>query len=83
MWAAYYIPSVGHTPKNLTGAGDAFGSGFITGWIKSRGDIRYALRLAAFNADSVVQHVGAKVGILKKYPSTHELNKLTIKPIKL
>ena len=78
---AYYVPSAGHKPKNLTGAGDAFGSGFLTGWIKSRGDIKYALRLASFNADSVVQHMGAKVGILKEYPLEKQLKKLSVKKI--
>ena len=80
---AYFVPSVGHQPKNLTGAGDAFGSGFITGWIKNRGDVKYALRLASFNADSVVQHIGAKVGILSKYPAPSVLNHLPIKAFTL
>ncbi|MBI2552102.1 carbohydrate kinase family protein [Candidatus Uhrbacteria bacterium] len=78
---AYFVPSVGHKPENLTGAGDAFGSGFVTGWIKSRGDIKYALRLASFNADSVVQHVGAKNGILEKIPSAKQLQKLPVKTL--
>lgn len=78
---SYYIPSVGHNPKNLTGAGDAFGSGFLGGWIKSQGNIKEALRVGAINADSVVQHIGAKVGILKKYPSKKQLTALAIKTI--
>ncbi|OGL92103.1 hypothetical protein A3H11_00785 [Candidatus Uhrbacteria bacterium RIFCSPLOWO2_12_FULL_47_10] len=82
-YSAFYVPSVGHKPKNITGAGDAFGSGFLTGWIKSHGDTKEALRVAAINADSVVQHIGAKVGILSKYPSTTQLNKLPIREIKL
>ena len=80
---AYYIPSAGHQPKNLTGAGDAFGSAFLTGWIKSRGDIKYALRLASFNADSVVQHIGAKVGILEKIPSRAQMVKLPVREVKI
>ncbi len=79
---AYFIPSAGSTPKNLTGAGDAFGSGFLTGWIKSKGNIEEALRVGTLNADSVVQHVGAKVGILKNYPSKKQLSSLPIKPIR-
>lgn len=81
--SAYYVPSVGHKPKNITGAGDAFGSGFITGWIKSNGDIVEALRVGSFNADSVVQKIGAKVGILHQYPSTHTLASLPVKKLKL
>jgi len=52
--------------KNLadrTGAGDAFGSGFTAGLIKT-GDIKYAIRLASANATSVVEAVGATLGII-------------------
>lgn len=48
-----------------TGAGDAFGSGFIAGLLRGN-DIHSALRLAAANATSVVEHVGAQTGILRK-----------------
>jgi len=58
---------------NRTGAGDAFGSGFVAGLLKhgdlSRGAsaeaIMYAMRLASANATSVVEHMGAQAGILK------------------
>lgn len=80
---AYAVPSAGHKPKNITGAGDAFGSGFITGWIKSRGDMVEALRVGSLNADSVVQQTGAKVGILHEYPSARTLALLHVKKIKL
>ena len=48
-----------------TGAGDAFGSGFIAGLIQKQ-DIHYALRVAAANATSVVEYIGAHEGILRK-----------------
>jgi ribokinase len=48
-----------------TGAGDAFGSGFVAGLILKR-DINFALRLASANATSVVEKIGAEEGILKK-----------------
>jgi ribokinase len=48
-----------------TGAGDAFGSGFIAGLIHKR-DVHYALRLASANATAVVEVVGAQTGILTK-----------------
>ncbi len=48
-----------------TGAGDAFGSGFVAGLIE-RNDIQYAIRLASANAASVVEKIGAKDGILTK-----------------
>lgn len=48
-----------------TGAGDAFGAGFVSGFIE-KNDIGYALRIAAANATSVVEHIGAREGILSK-----------------
>lgn len=54
-----------HQPTYRTGAGDAFGSGFVAGFIRTN-DIGYALRLAAANATSVIEHIGAQKGILNK-----------------
>lgn len=48
-----------------TGAGDAFGSGFVAGFIRSN-DICYALRLAAANSTSVIEHIDAQEGILTR-----------------
>jgi len=59
-----------------TGAGDAFGSGFVAGLAHKRencekglcrtDNIEYAIRLASANATSVVEQIGAKKGILTK-----------------
>ena len=59
-----------------TGAGDAFGSGFVAGLIQTRekckkglcgvDNIEYAIRLGSANATSVIEHIGAKTGILTK-----------------
>ncbi|MAF79669.1 hypothetical protein CL629_01165 [bacterium] len=46
-----------------TGAGDAFGSGFVAGIMRGH-DIPHALRLASANATSVVEKVGASTGSL-------------------
>lgn len=46
-----------------TGAGDAFGSGFIAGLMRKR-DIHYALRVASANATAVVERIGAEEGIV-------------------
>lgn len=48
-----------------TGAGDAFGSGFVSEYVRS-GDIVKAIQFATANASSVVTQFGAKAGILKK-----------------
>jgi len=55
-----------------TGTGDAFGSGFVSGFIHSGeryGEeecIKEAIRLGAANAASIVEHLGAKKQILTK-----------------
>lgn len=59
-----------------TGAGDAFGSGFVAGLIEKKEEcqkyvckpenISYAIRLASANATAVVEAVGATPGILTK-----------------
>jgi len=48
-----------------TGAGDAFGSGFVAGLIRKE-DIPHAIRLASANATAVTEHVGAHVGALTR-----------------
>jgi sugar/nucleoside kinase (ribokinase family) len=60
------------------GAGDAFGSGLATGFIKSL-PLEECLYLASANASSVVTMVGAKKGILReKDLSLWDKNKLKI-----
>lgn len=60
-----------------TGAGDAFACSFLSGMIK-KNNIEFALKLARANAESVIQHHGAKNKLLtykealraiKKYPT--------------
>jgi ribokinase len=48
-----------------TGAGDAFCSGFVSALIQKK-SILEALRVASANATSVVEHIGAEAGILRK-----------------
>ncbi len=67
------------------GAGDAFGSGFVAGLMRSQSanrkvqnerfapsDLQFAIRLASANATSVIEKIGAKEGIL--YGSTFMSN---------
>jgi len=67
-----YLAGVPESPiVDRTGAGDSFGSGFVSGYILA-GDvseeekIKYAIQLGTANATSVVQYFGAKKGVLKK-----------------
>ena len=53
--------------KDTTGAGDAFGSGFVTGIIL-KSDISFGLQLGVANARAVLEKIGAKKGLLKNIP---------------
>ena len=48
-----------------TGAGDAYGSGFLSGLLE-KNNIEYAIQLATANATSCTQKIGAKNGLLQK-----------------
>jgi len=72
-------PSV--LPFEKTGAGDAYGSGFLAG-LMQRNDIEYAIQLATANATSCVQKIGAKNGLLKK-GEWGKWPKVKVKKIKL
>ena len=48
-----------------TGAGDAYGSGFLAG-ILEKNNIEYAMKLATANASKCLTKLGAKNGLLKK-----------------
>lgn len=85
------IYSAGAFPEkeivDRTGAGDAFGSGFVAGlMLKNYGTpstekIKYALTLASANATSKVEHIGAKYGLLTKsqFESEERFKNLEIK----
>lgn len=66
---------------NATGAGDAFGSGFVSGLILHEGNLEKALQLAMLNSNSVVTKMGAKYGLLKKPPTKKILEKIKVKRI--
>jgi len=79
-----------------TGAGDAFGSGFVAGLMR-RGvslknigtirprDVAYAIRLATANAASVVEKVGATEGILARrdFTNSPRFRNIKIKVLKI
>jgi len=63
-----YIFEAGIPPilaKEATGAGDAYGSGFLSGLLK-KNSIEYAIELATANSTNCTQKIGAKNGLLQK-----------------
>lgn len=61
-----------------TGAGDAFGSGFLSQWALGH-SLKDSIIFASANSTSVVQQVGAKAGILYQGAELHDMP-LTEKP---
>lgn len=55
-----------------TGAGDAFGSGFLSQWAQGR-SLKDAIIFASANSTSVVTQIGAKAGILHHGVRLHEM----------
>jgi len=62
----YKAKAMNLEPVDWTGAGDSFGSGFVSGFIQSKGDIEYGIRLGAANSAACLKKIGAKEGLLKK-----------------
>jgi sugar/nucleoside kinase (ribokinase family) len=55
-----------------TGAGDAFGSGFLSQWAQGK-SLKDAVIFASANSTSVVSQVGAKAGILQFGVQLHDM----------
>ncbi len=55
-----------------TGAGDAFGSGFLSHYVKGK-SLKDSIVFASANSTSVVQKIGAKTGILHKGAELHAM----------
>jgi len=67
-----------------TGAGDAFGSGFVSGLIRTN-KVEEAIRLGSANGTAVVEELGAKNGLLTKsrFEKESHWKKFKITKIKL
>lgn len=61
----WFMPVYPHTPYERTGAGDAFGSTFLSALILGK-TIPEALMWGPINSQSVVQKVGAQEGLLSR-----------------
>jgi len=62
-----------------TGAGDSFGSGFLSGFIRTGGDIEYSIQLGIANSASCLQKLGAKNGLLEKGQKFKKIKIIKIK----
>ncbi len=58
-----HLPAMNVKVKETTGAGDAFASGFLSGYIKKK-DLRHAMQIGLANATSVIKALGAKNDLL-------------------
>lgn len=58
--------------KDSTGAGDAFGSGFLAAYANQQ-SFRDSLIFASANSTSVVQHIGSKAGIINQHTKLHTM----------
>ncbi|HBN09190.1 MAG TPA: hypothetical protein DD435_11280 [Cyanobacteria bacterium UBA8530] len=60
----FILPPYPVKVMDTLGAGDAFASGFVAGYIQREGDIEYALLRGSANAAGVIQKTGAQEGLL-------------------
>ena len=77
MWFSGVLPL--RKVVDRTGAGDAFGSGFVAALMKKPGDIENAIQFASANATGVLHEWGANHGLLQKNDSPTKYGTLKIK----
>jgi len=75
-----FSPGTGAKAKSQTGAGDAFGSGFAASLMKSD-NLKAALAVGVLNAESVIKQIGAKAGILGRWPGKKQLESIKISSV--
>lgn len=78
--STWHCRTTGVSSISRTGAGDAFGSAF-TAAIASNLSVEDALRLGTMNGENVVQHIGAKAGILRAWPKESDLAAYRIRKV--
>ena len=68
----FYSKTTGAKSVSRAGAGDAFGSGFVSSIMKGK-SLEEALAIGTLNAEGVIGSLGAKQGILKNWPAKKNL----------
>jgi sugar/nucleoside kinase (ribokinase family) len=71
----YFHKSMHVKVVNTLGAGDAFGSSFV-GALYAGNDVSDAIRYGIVNSASVIQHAGAKTGLLSAAALKERISKL-------
>ncbi|MBP9828237.1 bifunctional hydroxymethylpyrimidine kinase/phosphomethylpyrimidine kinase [Patescibacteria group bacterium] len=77
----YFVKTTGKKSISRTGAGDAFGSGTVAGLVKGL-TLSDALKIGTLNAENVIQHFGAKAGILKAWPNKKALERVIVRQVR-
>lgn len=74
----YYLKAPSFSPKRveLTGAGDAYSSGFLASWISEPGNLKKAMSWGMANSGSVVLYFGAEKGLLTIDQMKHKINEV-------
>ncbi|MFA5935641.1 MAG: carbohydrate kinase family protein [Patescibacteria group bacterium] len=78
----WYAPALSGKRINTTGAGDAFGSAFTAAAIKT-GNLETGLRAGMLNSLGVITHMGAKAGILKRFPTPADMKRVNVKTVSI
>ncbi len=76
-----FSPASSNIRVDATGAGDAFGSALVGGYILNNGDLEKALKFGIINSGNVVSEYGAQNGILSKREIEGKLGEIKIKKI--
>ncbi len=73
-----FSPASADERVDATGAGDAFGSAFVGGYILNNGDLEKSLKFGIINSGGVVGEYGAQNGILGRREIKGRMGKLDI-----
>ena len=78
LWSAGVLPLAKSRIVDRTGAGDAFGSGFVAAIMQKPSNVEHAIQFASANATGVLTQWGAGRGLLKRGDSPFKFGKLQI-----
>jgi len=73
----YFCPVILHKLVDSTGAGDAFASGFTSGFIRGK-SLKTALKYGTLNAYNVINYFGAQAGLLTREQMEKRVKQLDI-----